>query len=257
MGITATYYGSNSWLLEFGKIRVLLDPWLTGELVFAPGAWLLKGNLTTKWDIPKNLDLILLTQGLPDHTHQPTLNLISKDIPIVASSTAAQKARQLGFKSVISLKPGKDTSISNLYIKATCGARVPMTENGYLIFNDEGSLYIEPHGFADKSIENNLIDVVITPIVDIGLPIVGSFIKGKKAVKELLEKFHPKYILATATGAEVDFTGLLSKVLKQEGSFLEAKEDLSSAVNLIDPLPGKKYFLSRCDSGLESTYQKP
>ena len=28
----ATYYGANGWLLEFGCLRVLVDPWLTGAL---------------------------------------------------------------------------------------------------------------------------------------------------------------------------------------------------------------------------------
>ena len=39
----ATYYGANGWLLEFGNLRVLVDPWLTGALQFPPGAWFFEG----------------------------------------------------------------------------------------------------------------------------------------------------------------------------------------------------------------------
>ena len=31
---TATYFGSNSWLLELAGLRVLVDPWLVDALVF-------------------------------------------------------------------------------------------------------------------------------------------------------------------------------------------------------------------------------
>ena len=44
MSDQATYYGANGWLLELGGRRILVDPWLTGPLVFPPGAWLLKGE---------------------------------------------------------------------------------------------------------------------------------------------------------------------------------------------------------------------
>jgi L-ascorbate metabolism protein UlaG (beta-lactamase superfamily) len=40
----ATYLGANGWLLEIGRLRLLVDPWLTGPLVFPPGPWLLRGE---------------------------------------------------------------------------------------------------------------------------------------------------------------------------------------------------------------------
>ena len=41
----ATYFGANGWLLEIADCRVLVDPWLSGPLVFPPGAWMLRGEL--------------------------------------------------------------------------------------------------------------------------------------------------------------------------------------------------------------------
>jgi L-ascorbate metabolism protein UlaG (beta-lactamase superfamily) len=62
-----TYFGANGWLLEFADatacLRLLLDPWLVGPLVFPPGPWLLQGEMARSWPVPERLDLLLLTQG--------------------------------------------------------------------------------------------------------------------------------------------------------------------------------------------------
>ena len=42
MSIKARYYGANGWLLELENIRILIDPWLSGDLTFPPGDWLIK-----------------------------------------------------------------------------------------------------------------------------------------------------------------------------------------------------------------------
>lgn len=59
--------------IEMGGQRILLDPWLIGTLVFGNLPWLFKGSRATSSPIPENIDLILLSQGLEDLTHPPTL----------------------------------------------------------------------------------------------------------------------------------------------------------------------------------------
>ena len=103
----ATYFGSNSWLLEIAGLRVLVDPWLVDALVFPPGPWLLKGELPQPWPIPEHLDLLLLTQGLADHAHPATLARLPKDLPVVGSAAAAKVVKGLGFSQVTSLSPGQ------------------------------------------------------------------------------------------------------------------------------------------------------
>ena len=72
MVIAATYYGSNGWLVEFNQTRILIDPWLRGDLVFQPGPWLIKGTLNQQFIVPTKIDLILLTwvDILMDVLHQ-------------------------------------------------------------------------------------------------------------------------------------------------------------------------------------------
>ena len=122
----ATYFGSNSWLLEINGLRVLVDPWLVDALVFPPGAWLLKGELPQPWPIPEQLDLLLLTQGLADHAHPATLQQLPKTLPVVASPAAAKVVKSLGFSQVTCLSPGEQHHAGGLTIQATAGARVPM-----------------------------------------------------------------------------------------------------------------------------------
>ena len=73
MTFKATYLGSNGWIIEFKKSRIVIDPWLIGDLIFPPGEWFFKGTLIDEIPTPDNIDLILLTQGLPDHCHIPSL----------------------------------------------------------------------------------------------------------------------------------------------------------------------------------------
>ena len=43
-----TYLDSNSWLMEISGKRILLDPWLVGDLVFGNLPWLFKGRKNTE-----------------------------------------------------------------------------------------------------------------------------------------------------------------------------------------------------------------
>ena len=241
MVLKATYFGANGWLLDFGCARVLLDPWLNGDLTFEPGEWLIKGIRPKIKNLPTNIDVILLTQGLPDHAHIPTLKIMDKKIPVVASPNGSKVAISTGFKTVISLSPKESTIFKELEIIATRGAMVPFEENGYIIKGQKDSLYVEPHGFLDESIKPEKIDTLITPVVDISLPIFGDFIKGKKITEKLLQKFKPKRILASTTGGDIEFSGVLSNFFVQELSVEEAFISLGNRVRCINPIVEQEY----------------
>ncbi|MFM7716189.1 MAG: MBL fold metallo-hydrolase, partial [Microcystis sp.] len=73
-----TWLDSNSWLIEIGGKRLLLDPWLVGSLTFGNLTWLFEGKKTANHAIPEHIDLILLSQGLEDHAHPPTLQVLDR-----------------------------------------------------------------------------------------------------------------------------------------------------------------------------------
>ena len=254
MSLTATYGGANGWLLEFRApggagpaLRVLVDPWLRGDLVFPPGPWLLKGELVDPQPLAEAVDLLLLTQGLDDHCHPPSLELLPRDLPVVASPAAAARARQLGFTRVMALAPGRSQRFAELAITATAGAAVPQTENGYLLEHPGGSLYLEPHGFLTRDLSPRRLDAVITPVIDLGLPLAGAFVRGRQVLPELLERFQPRTVLASTTGGDVRFSGVIAGLLRSEGTLAEASAMVERAsdgrASLIEPVPGVAYDL--------------
>ncbi len=238
-----TYYGANSWLLEFESLRILIDPWLVETLTFSGQSWLFEGSHTSRIAIPDNIDLILLSQGLDDHAHRPTLAKLAKDIPVVASRTAAAIAQDLGYLNITPLKPGETHEISKkLQIIATKGAPVPQVENGYLIrgLSSGKSLYYEPHGYSDAALKDySPIDVVVTPIVDLGLPVVGAIIRGNERTTQLLQDVQARYILPTAAGGEIAYSGILDKLLKAKGDAAEFRNLLQTqnlTTELLEPI---------------------
>jgi hypothetical protein len=254
MSLRATYGGANGWLLEFEDpdyagpaLRVLIDPWLTGPLVFPPGPWLLKGELSDPLPVPEAIDLLLLSQGLADHCHPPSLELLPCSLPVVASQSAAATVRRLGFEQVTALAPGEEHHAGKLTITATAGAPVPQTENGYLLEHPGGRVYLEPHGYLARDLAPRRLDAVITPVIDLGLPLAGAFVRGRQVLPELLELFQPGTVLASSSGGEVRFTGLLTGLLRSEGTPQEAAAMVEQASGgrsrLINPVPGVAYEL--------------
>ena len=223
MPFKATYLGSNGWIVEFDKVKMVIDPWIKGDLVFPLGEWFFKGTLKNEIPTPENINLILITQGLPDHCHIPSLNKFQKGIKVICSESAYKSIKNIGFKDVEIINPTEKTHFDNLKIEATAGAPVPNIENGYIIESDNGSFYIEPHGYFDKKIKPRKLDAVITPTKNLGLPIVGSFVKGADVISDLIKAFNPNYILSSTIGGDAKYSGFMNKFM--------SVDDLSTEIN--------------------------
>lgn len=219
-----TYLDSNSWLIEIDSQRILLDPWLVGELTFANLTWLFKGKKNNLQPIPENIDLILLSQGLEDHAHPPTLKQLDHNIPVVASVNAAKVVKELGYTQITALQHGENFTLGGkIEIKAVPGSPIGLNlvENGYVIKGLESgkNIYYEPHGYHSDSLKEAApIDVVITPIINLTLPLLGAVIKGQQTALQLCQWLTPQVILSTAAGGDVNFEGLLISILKTEGT---------------------------------------
>lgn len=247
-----TWLDNNSWLIEIGGQRILLDPWLVGSLTFGNLDWLFKGSLPQDMPIPANIDLILLSQGLPDHAHPPTLQQLNRQIPVIGSPGAAKVAQELNYTSVSTLTPGETFNLHHqVEIQATPGSITGpnSVENGYVLKELESgfTLYYEPHGNHAPQIQQFApVDVVITPLVDMMLPVVGSIIKGNNTALEVVKCLQPQVILPTADRKDTLYEGLVFKLLKAVGSIEEfrqllAKNNLKTQV--IEPIPGESLDL--------------
>ncbi len=248
-----TYFDSNSWLIEIDGTRILLDPWLVGDLTFGNASWFFRGIKKKAHAIPENIDVILLSQGLEDHAHIPTLRELDRNIPVVASPNAKKVVQNLGYSTIISIAHGESYKFKDrLEIKAIKGSPIGPTliENGYIIKGLESgkTLYYEPHGNHSQEIKTTeSIDVVITPIVNLNLPLIGPFIRGQKYALELCQAIKPQFILSTAAGGDVSYEGFLAAILREEGTVTEFNDLLKQkglSTIAIDPQSGKSIELS-------------
>jgi L-ascorbate metabolism protein UlaG (beta-lactamase superfamily) len=247
-----TWLNNNSWLIEIGSQRILLDPWLVGSLTFSNTDWLFKGSRLQEGPIPENIDLILLSQGLEDHAHPPTLQHLDHTLKVVASPNATKVVQQLGYTQVTTLAHGETFTLNQaVEIHATPGSPIGPTlvENGYLLKEIETglTLYYEPHGYHSPQIKQFApVDVVVTPMIGIELPLLGPILKGADSALEVAKWLQPQLMLPTAAGGDVTFEGLLTKIIRNKGSLGEFRsllENNNLSTQLITPNPGERLQL--------------
>lgn len=249
-----TWLDSNSWLIETKQMRILLDPWLVDDLVFANQTWFFRGYRQQPRAIPENIDLIILSQGLEDHSHPPTLKALDHNIPVVASPNASKVVKELGYTQITTLAHGQEQIIpGKLKITATRGSQVGMSsiENGYLIqdLDDNTTIYYEPHGNHSPQLQDiPPVDVVITPTISIDIPLLGAVIRGLESTVQVAKWLKPQYIIPTAAGGDVEFEGLLSSLLQAKGSNEELRALLLQNqldCQVLEPKPGEVVEIGR------------
>jgi L-ascorbate metabolism protein UlaG (beta-lactamase superfamily) len=247
-----TWLDSNSWLINIANQRILVDPWLVGPLVFGNQAWLFKGEHPRPRSIPEAVDLILLSQGLEDHAHPPTLKALDRAIPVVGSPNAAKVVKELGYSNVTALDHGDLFTLGEtVSIKAVPGSPIGPTllENGYILrdLQSGASVFYEPHGFHKPELgDESPIDVVITPVLDLALPLLGPVIRGQKGALELVSWLDPQVVLPTADAGEVQYSGVLLSLLKAIGgprAMQAAIDQAGYSAQVLEPRVGEPLTL--------------
>lgn len=255
-----TWLDSNSWLIEIAGKRILLDPWLVDALMFGKADWFFKSERKTVRQIPPNIDLILLSQGLEDHAHPATLKQLDRQIPVVGSPSAAKLVREIGYSQVTALTHGELFTIPDLLeIRAVIGSPTGPTtiENGYILKDlvEGTSIYYEPHGYHTSALQEFApVDVVITPTIDLKLPLIGTVIKGQQGAVQVAKWLKPRVILPTAAGGDLTYSGFLLNLLKAEGTVdslrsLLAENEINTQV--IEPQPWERFELNLSQLSLQ------
>jgi L-ascorbate metabolism protein UlaG (beta-lactamase superfamily) len=220
-----TWLDNNSWLIEIGSKTILLDPWITGDLVFGGQTWLFRGIKQTVFEIPAQIDLILLSQGLDDHSHVPTLQKLDRHIPVVASPNAAKVVEQLGYSQITPLNIGQSHCLDGeIEITAFAGSQIgpTLTENAYVLkdLSSQQSIYYEPHGnHAAELSKVAPIDVVITPVIDFTILKLAPILNGQEKTVKLCQCLQPQVVLPTARADDTKYEGALTMLLREEGTF--------------------------------------
>ncbi|MBW4580532.1 MAG: MBL fold metallo-hydrolase [Tildeniella nuda ZEHNDER 1965/U140] len=246
----------NSWLFHLAGRTILVDPWLIDPLVFYGQPWLFTAYHNTPIAFtPETLppiDLILLSQGVDDHCHKPTLERLDRNIPVVASPTAAKIVRQLGYQQVTAIAHWDAFNLDTLTITAIPGAELQpgQVENGYLLLDSvtNKTLYYEPHLFPTKVPVERLgrVDVAIAPVVGQVIPLLGQVIMGPLQAMHLVETLKPRFFVPTAVG-DIRTDGILPKLIQTVGSVEEFRDRLLASglpTQLRAPAPGETLELT-------------
>ncbi|KAG1669006.1 hypothetical protein FOA52_000599 [Chlamydomonas sp. UWO 241] len=249
-GVTYTSYEGNTFGVRFNNsgVRVVVDPWLEGDLTFFEQEWAYRGKKrsTQKVDIAalmSETDVVVLTQFLDDHCHMPTLAKVPKSMLIVANPEAAERIKPLGFSNVKILNHGETVEVAGgkLRITATQGALVgppwSKRQNG-ITFREavtadgsHASLYFEPHcDFVDASVAKlGTVDVVVSPVQTtlfgptpaLGYPVV----MGDINLMRLLKALRPK-VLVPLLNHEIDQEGPLAPAVFNRGNVDSVRQQI-------------------------------
>jgi L-ascorbate metabolism protein UlaG (beta-lactamase superfamily) len=248
----------NSWIFDIGGQTILVDPWLVDPLVFYGSPWLFTAYHNTPVAFTPStlppIDLILISQGLDDHCHQPTLEKLDRQIPVVASPSATKTVQALGYTQVISLTDWQSHLIQDrLKITAVPGAPLQpgQVENGYVLqdLTTQETLYYEPHLFPEKAgLEQRFeqIDVAIAPVVGQIFPLLGQVVMGPEQALHLAKTLQPRFFVPTTMG-DIRASGILPMLTKSVGSLDEFRTQLTSTkltTELVAPQPGETIELN-------------
>src|SRR5579883_1163346 len=247
----------NSWLFHMGGRTILVDPVLVDPLVFYGLPWLFTAYHNTPIAFTPEalppIDMILISQGIDDHCHKPTLERLDRAIPVVASPTAAKVVRQLGYQQVTAIAHWEEFTLGDtLSITAIPGAEIQpgQVENGYLLRDraTDETLYYEPHLFPTKVPADRMgrVDVAVAPVVGQVIPLLGQVIMGPLEAMHLVATLKPPVFVPTTLG-DIRAEGILPKLIQTVGSVEEFRDRLLASglpTQLRVPAPGETVELS-------------
>jgi len=74
----------------------------------------------------------------------------------------------------------------------------------------------------------NQVDVVIAPVMDLTLPLVGAIIRGNQVALELAQQLRPQVMLSTAMG-DYEASGFLLQLVQAKGDIATFQQQLAQA----------------------------
>ena len=197
----------NSWHLEFGNTRVLVDPWLKGaEVDFF--SWFNKQSHSTASvsisDVP-TYDVVLITQKYPDHFHIETLLELNPKRLVVPKSIYQKVKRALPGSEVYTFDQWSESvSDSSLNLHHIPSYRsIDPIYDALLLEDGSESVLLATHGYDPRWREliNGYppVALALTPFNHYRLPKVlgGDVSPGMTAVEALIQDLSPTHIVAT------------------------------------------------------------
>ena len=246
-GVRFVSLANNSFILEYQKVRLLIDPWLVDDLVFYMPAFFRgkKPRSICGMEAAGRYDAVILTQHLPDHAHPPTLQRVPRSTPVIAPVQAMPLLNELEFTNVRVLNYGQSLapveSMPGVTVTGGRGSVVgpPGSPNQLaLIFSFASSsdsanrqalmVYHEPHGFHDQRLLKQYagkIDAAIAPVVKSKFPVLLDYtiVNGASEAVKLCKALRPRAFVGFDNSGG-DQSGFLANLLAQTGGMEEFKK---------------------------------
>ena len=238
------------WQVPEAQVSLVVDP-IASQLDFGI-PWGYRANKKVLGE-KETFDVIveaapthcLLSQGLDDHTHLPTLIKLVEKLPelqfIVAPSARDKIVTIVESSRITVLEPGKSLSLSpSVRLAATEGALVgppwQARENGWLLEVQDRRIYMEPHAdVTNQALRGLKADVVISPVKEQTLPAQvpkpGQFtlVYGGGRTLEIAEALDASVVIPLANG-ELKTEGPLAELVQASGG-VEDFEQLVKEAN--------------------------
>ena len=210
----------NSWLVDFGGTRLLVDPWLGGEQIDGARWFSVQRHLSAPLPLERlaPYDFVIVTQPYSDHFHKETL---------LALKPAALIAPEALRKAILRILP--ETHFIALNAKsATHAASIRLTllphdqalgPNFHALGIDDGheSMIFAPHGLPKLEGLGHLppCKLLMTTFNTYRLPRIlgGTIAPGTEQLARLIEALKPDFVLRTHDEIK-EAHGLVSRLAK-------------------------------------------
>mmetsp|Transcript_16394 Transcript_16394/g.53374 ORF Transcript_16394/g.53374 Transcript_16394/m.53374 type:complete len:273 (+) Transcript_16394:261-1079(+) len=241
-----THTGVNGMIWETSTTRILVDPLVVGSLTFLnlPQLYSAKarGPPPAAELLEETFDAVVLTQGLPDHAHLPTLRAL-RPTTVYGPPSAEGVARCSG-KPFRCLDHGQVVSIGDVTLRALPGALVgppwQKRENSILATTCDGrGVYYEPHGdYESDALLRQLqadVDVLIAPATTQRIAGVFDLVKGNDNLDRAAKLLDVDVVVDLPNG-DVDADGLLAPLV----AAIPRRDSAGQPFRLIRPALGAR-----------------
>src|ERR1700681_3717742 len=148
--LSVTYVTHASLLLdgEFG--RLLCDPWILNEPIYAFTTWKFPAAVIPPNEVTAGLDYLYVSHAHEDHLHVPSLDCLPRDIqvllpeylskPGLRAQTVERTLRELGFSRIRKLRPWETVRLG----RATSFTAIPAGETKWWDWENSGFIVEHP-----------------------------------------------------------------------------------------------------------------